>query len=76
MNAFIGQTFQMNQLISIKQVIQFTALSRSTIYAMMDEYSPYYDPSFPKSVKISQNRIAWSAHEINQWIESKLAERE
>lgn len=75
MNALIGQTFQMNQLIGLKQVIQFTALSRSTIYAMMDEYSPYYDPSFPKSVKISQNRIAWSAYEINQWIETKLQSR-
>ncbi|MCW8040092.1 helix-turn-helix transcriptional regulator [Acinetobacter entericus] len=76
MNALIGQTFQINQLIGIKDVIQLTVLSRSTIYAMMDQYSPYYDPSFPKSVKISQNRIAWSALEIHQWIESKLASRE
>ncbi len=75
MNAFTGQTFQMNQFISIKQVILFTGLARSTIYEMMDEFSPYYDPTFPKKVKITQNRIAWSAWEINQWIESKLLNR-
>ena len=40
-----------------------------------DENSPYYDPSFPKKVKITQNRIGWSAYEIHQWIESKLANR-
>ena len=76
MNMFKGETFQINQLINIDEVIKVTALSRSTIYAMMDQYSPYYDPTFPKKVKITQNRIAWSALEIHQWIESKLASRE
>ena len=76
MNAFVGQTFQMNQLINIKQVVEIVGVARSTIYEMMDENSPYYDPTFPKKVKITQNRIGWSAWEINQWIEDKLASRE
>jgi len=76
MNTFVGQTFQMNQLINIKQVIEFTGVCRSTIYEMMDENSPYYDETFPKKVKITKNRIGWSAWEINQWIEAKLASRE
>ena len=76
MNAFIGQTFQMNQLINIKQVVLFTGVGRSTIYEMMDETSPYYDATFPRKVKITQNRIGWSAYEIHQWIESKLASLE
>lgn len=42
---------------------------------MIDEYSPYYDPTFSKKVKITQNRIGWSAWEIYQWIESKLESR-
>lgn len=41
MNAFTGQTFQMQQLISIKQVVEFVGVGRSTIYEMMDENSPY-----------------------------------
>ncbi|MFH4284738.1 AlpA family phage regulatory protein, partial [Acinetobacter baumannii] len=32
MNAFTGQTFQMNQIINIKEVIQFTSISRAKIY--------------------------------------------
>ena len=66
MNTFIGQTFQMNQLINIKQVVLFTGVGRSTIYEMMDENSPYYDATFPRKVKITQNRIGWSAYEIHQ----------
>ncbi len=30
----------------------------------------------PKKVTISKKRIAWSAWEIHQWIEAKLASRE
>ncbi len=75
MNAFTGQTFQMNQIINIKQVALFIGVGRSTIYEMMDEYSPYYDPTFPKKVKITQNRIGWPAYEIHQWIEGKLVSR-
>ncbi|RSO82652.1 AlpA family phage regulatory protein [Acinetobacter ursingii] len=76
MNAITGQTFQMNQLINLKQVVELIGVCRSTIYEMMDENSPYYDPTFPRKVKITQNRIGWSAYEIHQWIESKLASRE
>ena len=64
MNAFVGQTFQMNQLINLKQVVELIGVCRSTIYEMMDENSPYYDPTFPKKVKITQNRIGWSAWEV------------
>ena len=53
MNAFVGQTFQMNQLINIKQVVEIVGVARSTIYEMMDENLPYYDPTFPKKVKIT-----------------------
>ena len=76
MNAFVGQTFQMNQFISIKQVVNFVGVGRSTIYEMMDEKSKYYDPTFPKPVRLSESRIGWSAWEINQWIEDKLESRE
>ena len=54
MNTFIGQTFQMNQFINIKQVVIFTGVGRSTIYEMMDENSPCYDPIYSRKVKITQ----------------------
>lgn len=66
MNVFVRQIFKMNQIISIKEVIKFVGVARSTIYEMMDEYSLYYDPTFPNKVKITQNRIGWSAWEIHQ----------
>ena len=75
MNAFTGQTFQMNQIINLKEVMRITGLSRATIYNIMDERHKQYDPTFPKQTNLTGGRVGWSAWEINQWIESKLASR-
>ncbi|TCB65509.1 helix-turn-helix transcriptional regulator [Acinetobacter sp. ANC 4178] len=75
MNAFTGQTFQMNQIINIKDVIQFTSISRAKIYEMINIDSKYYDPSFPKPIRLSESRIGWVALEVHQWIEAKIQSR-
>ncbi|MCG2573464.1 AlpA family phage regulatory protein [Acinetobacter sp. ME22] len=75
MNEITGQTFVMNQIINIKEVIQFTSISRAKIYEMINVDSKYYDPTFPKPVRLSESRIGWSAWEVNRWIELKLEGR-
>lgn len=37
MNAFVGQTFQVNQLINLKQVVELIGVCRSTIFEMINE---------------------------------------
>lgn len=75
MNAITGQTFQMNQIINIKEVIQFTSISRAKIYEMIKVDSKYYDSSFPKPIRLSESRIGWVALEVHQWIEVKIQNR-
>ena len=75
MNAFTGQTFQMNQIINISEVIEFTSISRAKIYEMIKVDSKYYDPTFPKPVRLSESRIGWVALEVHQWIEAKIQSR-
>ena len=75
MNAFTGQTFQMNQIINIKELIQFTSISRAKIYEMINVDSKYHDPTFPKPVRLSESRIGWVALEVHQWIEVKIQSR-
>ena len=75
MNAFTGQTFQMNQIININDVIEFTSISRAKIYEMIKVDSKYYDPTFPKPVRLSESRIGWVALEVHQWLETKIQNR-
>lgn len=76
MNASItGQTFQMNQILNLKDIMHITKLGRATIYNMLDPKNVSYDPTFPKQIKLSANRVGWLAREVNAWIESKVIER-
>ena len=71
----IEQCNHVPQLLNIKEVGNYTNLSRSTIYEMIDESSKRYDPTFPKKVQLTQVRVVWVASEIAEWIDSKIAQR-
>ncbi|MFK4050668.1 helix-turn-helix transcriptional regulator [Acinetobacter venetianus] len=75
MDVLIAQSFQMNQIITVKDVMKFTSISRSKIYELINKESKYYDPTFPQPIRLSESRIGWSALEIHQWIEIKLESR-
>lgn len=75
MNASVSQTFQMNTLLSLKELSQITKLSRATIYAMLQPKSKYYDPKFPKQIYLTSNRVVWVAKEVNDWIEYRKSQR-
>ena len=71
----IKQCNHIPQLLSVKDVGNYTGLSRSTIYEMINENSDRYDPTFPKKVQLTQVRVVWVASEIAEWIDSKIAGR-
>lgn len=63
------------QLLSIKDVANYTSLSRSTIYEMIDERSDRYDPTFPRKVQLTKVRVVWVASELAEWINTKISSR-
>ena len=71
----IEQCNHIPQLLSVKKVIEYTGISRSTIYAMADVDSDQYDPTFPKKLQLTKVRVAWVASEIAEWINNKMDSR-
>ena len=63
------------KILRMNQVIEITGLGRSTIYNLMDSKSKYYDPNFPKAIKLTDSATGWLESEINRWIELKIASR-
>lgn len=59
-----------------KQVEDRTGLKRSTLYTRIDPRSKYFDPAFPKPVKLGANAIGWIAEEIEAWIRSRIDSRD
>lgn len=60
----------MQKLVRLPEVIERTSLSRSTIYEMMAQ------GRFPRPVKLNLRSNGWVEAEINDWLESRVAERE
>ena len=57
------------RLLRLREVVEITSLSRSTIYRMMNA------GQFPQSVKIRSRSVRWKLSDINAWMDSKTSMR-
>ncbi len=55
------------KLVKLRAVMDWTGLSRSTIYAMMKS------GDFPKSISIGARAIAWADNDIQSWVNSRIS---
>ena len=58
----------MQKIYRLKNVIEVTGMSRSTIYRLMDQ------DKFPKPIKLSQRIIGFLEEDIDQWIQERYQE--
>ena len=54
-----------SRFMRLPEVVQLTAVSRSTIYRWM------VNGEFPKQVSLGGNTVAWLEAEIEDWIQKK-----
>ncbi len=60
----------MTQLMKLRAVIETTGVSRSHIYALAQK------GQFPKPVKLTERSSAWVASEVQEWIDTRIAQRD
>ena len=58
------------QIIKLPQVEAKTTFSSATIYRLISK------GEFPKQVKLSERSSGWIKEEVNNWLESKIKERD
>ncbi|WP_420554786.1 helix-turn-helix transcriptional regulator [Neptuniibacter marinus] len=59
-----------HKLIKLKDVLAITGLSRSHIYALAQQ------ERFPKPVKLTERSSAWVESEVQEWIDTRIAQRD
>jgi prophage regulatory protein len=59
----------MLRFIRLKEVMALTGLSRSSIYAFIN------DGKFPAQVRLAERTVAWVESEICDWMKQKIADR-
>lgn len=58
------------KFITLHEVLQHTALTRSTMYRLMDA------GKFPAKISLGGRAVAWDKCEVEAWMEQCVAERE
>ena len=55
------------KIIRRPEVESITGLSRSSIYAKME------NGTFPKGIKLSERSVGWLEHEIQEWLKNRIS---
>lgn len=61
---------------SKKQLKEMVLYSYAHIDRLQDERSPYYDPPFPKKVKVGTNRIGFVLAKVERYVQVKIEQRD
>jgi len=61
------------RIIRLPEVRVMTGLSRSGIYARINQNSPGFDPAFPQPVNLGVRSVGWVASEVEDWINAQIA---
>lgn len=59
-------------MIRLRTLVKRLGVSPSTIYNKLNPASPYYDPGFPKQVKLGSGAVAWVEAEVNTWLQTQI----
>lgn len=62
------------RLLRVDEVSAIVGMKRTTIWHRCNPDSPYYDPGFPKPIRIGSRRIAWNSRDIQAWIATITAQ--
>jgi len=57
------------KILRLKEVTNLTGLSRSTLYDRITQ------GAFPESISLGGNTVGWVEHEVIDWIQDRINER-
>lgn len=63
------------RLLRLGAIGERLALSKSAIYARLDRNSPYFDPAFPRPIKLGNGKrppVAWVESEVDAYIAARI----
>lgn len=60
-----------DKIIRIRLAVDLLGISRSSIYEKLNSSSKYYDPEFPRPIKLGSKAVGFRLSELQQWMESR-----
>lgn len=64
----------LDKVLRMKTMTEKTGVSRSSAYNKINPASKYFDPSFPKPIRLGAHSIGWRESELDAWIASRACQ--
>jgi prophage regulatory protein len=59
------------RLLRLAEVLELLSISKAYHFALLNENSRSFDPTYPKRINIGSRAVRYSKKEIIEWIDSK-----
>lgn len=59
------------QILRITDLIKLIGVSRSMIYLYLNKKSKYYNPDFPRPIRLSARAIGWKFEDVELFINTR-----
>ena len=56
------------RIVRLKELINITGLSRSTIYEKQNPKSPNFDAEFPRKINLGARAVGWISLDVQAWL--------
>lgn len=60
------------QVLRAKQVQKKLQISNGSFYAKINPKSKYYDPTFPRHIRLGIRSVGWIEADIDAWLSSRV----
>lgn len=64
-----SNAMRLSTVLRLRQLLQALGISRSTVYLRIDPKSKYYDPVFPKPIRLGAKAVGWVLSDVYDYIE-------
>lgn len=64
-----SDAMRQNSILRLRQLLKALGLSRSTVYLRINPKSKYYDPVFPKPIRLGAKAVGWVLSDVCEYIE-------
>ncbi|WP_250478876.1 MULTISPECIES: AlpA family phage regulatory protein [unclassified Caballeronia] len=61
----------LHKILRLKGLKLKTGISGSSIYNKINPRNKYYDPSFPKPIRLGAGTVGWLEAEVDAWLEAQ-----
>lgn len=62
------------RILRMKELAEYLGLAESTLWERIKEDSKYYDPDFPKKIRLGSGSVGWDSEAVDQWLKISSAQ--